>query len=100
MSRKESLPTKKHFLSPIRERLLMHLATYTRDNTHKTNEWFEASSFIRWELRFSGLLYSEYWQFLTDVTGRPIVPSFKVQESKNKILDPFKAYLLRDAPTV
>jgi len=35
----------------------------------------------RWELCSSGLLHSEFWQFLTDVLGQPIGPIFKGQES-------------------
>ena len=31
----------------------------------------------RRELSSSGLLRSEYWQFLTDVSGQPIGPFFK-----------------------
>jgi len=35
----------------------------------------------RWELHSSGILRSELWQFLTDVSGQPISPVFKGQES-------------------
>jgi hypothetical protein len=34
-----------------------------------------------WELRSSGLLPSEYWQFLTEVAGQPFGPIFKGQWS-------------------
>jgi hypothetical protein len=30
------------------------------------------------------LFLSEYWQFLTDVSGQPIVPILRSQESKRK----------------
>ena len=36
-----------------------------------------------WELRSSGLLRSEQWQFLTDVSGQSIRPIFMGQEPKN-----------------
>jgi len=44
------------------------------------------------ELRSSGLLCSEYWQFLTDDSGHPINPIFKVQE----LLDSFEFLTLED----
>jgi len=40
----------------------------------------------RWELRSSGSLRSEWWQFLTDVSGQPNVSHLK--ESKNQSWDP------------
>jgi len=42
--------------------------------THSTTKFVK----IR-ELRSSGLLRSEWWQFLTDVSGQPIVPSSVVK---------------------
>jgi len=30
-----------------------------------------------WEPRFSGLLRSEWWQFITDVSGQTIGPIFR-----------------------
>jgi hypothetical protein len=38
----------------------------------------------RWELPSSGLLCSEWWWFLTDISGHPISPIFRGQESSNK----------------
>ena len=35
------------------------------------------------ELRSSGLLRSEWWPFLPDVSGQPIGPIFKGQESRS-----------------
>jgi len=44
----------------------------------------------RWELRSSGLLRSELWWPLTDVSGQYMSPIFKGQESnKAWILDPW-----------
>ena len=36
-----------------------------------------------WEMRSSGLLRSEWWKFLTDVSGHPIGPIFRVQVSSS-----------------
>jgi len=38
----------------------------------------------RRELRSSGLLRSEQWRYLTEVSGQPIGPNLKVQQSKMK----------------
>jgi len=38
------------------------------------------------DLRSSGFLRSEYWQFRTDVSGQPVGSIFKVQESKRKLV--------------
>ena len=43
------------------------------------------------DLRSSGLLHSEQWQYLTDVSGRPTGPVFKDPESKNAVLMHFAA---------
>jgi hypothetical protein len=38
-----------------------------------------------WELRSSGLLDSKRLKFLTDVSGKPIGPIFKDQESQKEL---------------
>ena len=48
---------------------------------------FRLLPWSRWELRSSGLLRSVWWQFLTDVSGRPFDSIVKGKELK-KILDP------------
>ena len=40
----------------------------------------------RWELPSSGLLCSEWWWFLTDISGHPISTIFRGQESSNKLV--------------
>jgi len=49
---------------------------------------FRLPSRSRWELRSCGLLRSEWWQFLTDISVQPDGTIIRGQESKKKIMTP------------